>query len=153
MTQIEKDGILSTVLDVPTKLKEVRLKPKNKLYALLEKAGVKKPVYQSLVLRNLKMSTNYRLTAISNAMEKESPHEGSVDSIMYLLQMNTYSMAAYVATAIQNENKPAPKYLIQTIADEFTNEELKLAVKEVYRRLDVQSFFESSALIQSLELM
>jgi hypothetical protein len=153
MTIQEKDAILSAVLDVPTPLKEVQLKPKNKLYKLLEYFGLSKPVTKMLYLRNTKMSTNYRLTAISNSLVLEGSKEGAIDNLMEIMHQNTYTMAAYIATAIHNKNNPAPGYLVNTIADEFTNEELSLATKEVYRRLDVQSFFGSTALIRSLDLM
>lgn len=153
MNKQDKDAILSAVLNVPTSLKTVQLKPKNKLYALLEYIGAKQPVFKELELKGLKMSTNWRLTAISNTLVLEGNKEGTIDNLMDLMFQNTYTMAAYLATAIHNKNEPAPKYLIQTIADEFTNEELHLATKEVYRRLDVQSFFASSALIRSLDLM
>jgi hypothetical protein len=149
----EKDAILSAVLDVPTALKKVQLKPRNKLFKLLEYIGLRKPAVKMIYLKNTKMSTNYRLTAISNSLALESSKEGAIDNLMDLMHQNTYTMAAYIATAIHNKNSPAPGYLVQTIADEFTNEELSLATKEVYRRLDVQSFFGSTALIRSLDLM
>lgn len=153
MTIQEKDAILSAVLNVPTALKEVQLKPKNKFVKLLEYLKLRKPVTKMLYLRNTKMSTNYRLTAISNSLVLDSDKEGAIDNLMDLMHQNTYTMAAYIATAVHNQNSPAPGYLVQTIADEFTNEELSLATKEVYRRLDVQSFFASTASVRSLDLM
>lgn len=153
MTKQDKDAILSAVLDIPTPLKRVTFAPKNVLEKLLIFMRLKAPKTEMLYLRGLKMSTNWRLTAISNSMLMESEMEGDVDKVMHLLHENTYTMAAYIAAAVHNKNTETPKYLINTIADEFTNEELKLATKEVYRRLDVQSFFESAALTRSLSLM
>lgn len=153
MTQKEKDGILSAVLDVPTPLKEVTLKPKNAWERTLIFLGIRKPRKKMLYLRNLKMSTNFRLTAITNALQLDSDNEGTVDKVMELIHENTYAMAAYIATAIHNKNEETPAYLIKTVADEFSNQELHIATKEVYRRLDVQSFFESTALVRSLALM
>ena len=149
----EKDAILSAVLDVPTPLKKVKLAPKNFFQRLLIFLKIKAPVYQMLYLRDLKMSTNFRLTAITNSLQVDSESDGTIDKVMELLHANTYTMAAYIATAIHNKNEETPEYLIKTIADEFSNKELHIATKEVYRRLDVQSFFESSALVRSLALM
>jgi hypothetical protein len=153
MTKQEKDGILSTVLNIPTPLKHVKLAPKNKLEKLLIYLKLKRPVYEMLYISGLKMSTNFRLTAITNSLQAESHEEGEQSQLMDLLHANTYQMAGYIATAIHNKNVETPRYLIQTIADEFTNEELKLASQEVYRRLDVQSFFGSMELIRNLSLM
>lgn len=145
--------ILSAVLDVPTALKEVTLAPKNAFERLMIFLKVLKPRKQILYLRNLKMSTNFRLTAITNSLQVDSDNEGTMDKIMQLIQANTYTMAAYIATAIHNKNEETPAYLIKTIANELSNQELHIATKEVYRRLDVQSFFESTALVRSLALM
>jgi len=153
MTKQEKDGILSTVLNIPTPLKEVKLAPKNKLEKLLIYLRIKKPVYEMLYITGLKMSTNFRLTAIANSLQSESDAEGEQSKLMDLMHGNIYQMAGYIATAIHNKNVETPRYLIQTIADEFTTEELKLASQEVYRRLDVQTFFGSMELIRNLSLM
>jgi len=153
MNKQEKDGILSGVLNIPTPLKEVKIAPKNKLEKLLIFLRIKKPVYKMLYIGGLKLSTNFRLTAITNSLKTESDAECEQSKLMDLMNANTYQMAGYIATAIHNKNEETPRYLIQTIADEFTNEELKLASQEVYRRLDVQTFFGSMELIRNLSLM
>lgn len=153
MTKEEKDGILSAVLNIPTPLKEVTLAPKNRLERLLIFLKIKKPAVEMLYIRGLKMSTNYRLTAITNALMLVSEKESHEEKVMDIIHENTYQMAGYIATAIHNKNTETPRYLIETIADEFTNTELKLAAAEVYRRLDVQSFFGSTELVRSLSLM
>ena len=149
----EKDAILSAVLDVPTPLKKVKLAPKNAYERLLIFLKIKQPVYEMLYLRTLTMRTNFTLTAIGNSLLMESKQEGTVDQVMDLLHSNTYTMASYIATAVHNQRGQTPMYLINTIMDGFSNEELLIATNEVYRRLDVQSFFESTALVRSLALM
>lgn len=153
MTKQEKDGILSSVLDVPTVLKSIKLAPKNKLERLLMFFNLMKPTYKVLVLEGLKLSTNYRLTAISNSLWLHSNLEGEQEKVMEIMHENIYQMAGYVATAIHNHNSETPRYLIDTLVNELTSEELKIAVDEVYRRLDVQSFFGSMELIRNLSLM
>lgn len=153
MNQQDKDGILSAVLDIPTPLKHVKIAPKNMLERVLIFLKLRKPVYEMLYLRGFKISTNYRLTAISNGLLLQSGKDGDIDQVMQVMHENIYQLAGYVAAAIHNHNSETPRYLVNTIADEFTNEELKLAVQEVYRRLDVQSFFGSVELIRSLSLM
>ncbi|MBB5621600.1 hypothetical protein HDE69_002661 [Pedobacter cryoconitis] len=153
MTKEEKDGILSVILDIPTPLKRVKLAPKNRIEQLLIFLKIKGYSYRMLYLSGLKLSTNYRLTAISNGMILKSAKAGDMDKFMDIYHQNIYQMAGYIAAAVHNKNEETPRYLIQSIADEFTNEELKLAVKDIYRRLDVQSFFDSTALVRSLSLM
>lgn len=153
MNKQDKDGILSAILDVPTPLKKVKLTPKNQLERLLIFLCIKKPIYEMVYLKGFKLSTNFRLTAISNSLILESKHEGNEDKLMDLMHENIYQMAAYVATAIHNQNTETPLYLIETIADQFSNEELKATCEEVYRRLDVQSFFACTALVRNLSLM
>ena len=153
MTIQEKDGVLSAVLNIPTPLKRVQLAPKNAFERFLIYLKIKKPKSEMLYLRGLKMSTNFRLTAISNSLQVESQAEGDQSKLMDLIHANTYQMAGYIATAIHNKNTETPQYLIQTIADEFTNAELKVAVTEVYRRLDVQAFFDCTGLVRNLSLM
>ena len=138
---------------MPTPIKEVTLKPKNFFQRLLIFLRIKAPVFKMLYLRDLKMSTNFRLTAITNSLQVDSSKEGTVDQVMEMLHANTYTMAAFIATAIHNTNEETPAYLIKTIASEFSNKELYITTNEVYRRLDVQSFFESTALVRSLALM
>ena len=99
------------------------------------------------------MNTNYTLTAFANALTAVSDKEGDKAQALDILHHNTYQMAAYLATAIHNKKEGAPQYLINTIADQFSNEELKVAMEEVYRRLDVQSFFVCMELAGKLSLM
>ncbi|QNK61715.1 hypothetical protein H7F33_14280 [Pedobacter sp. PAMC26386] len=153
MTKEEKDGILSVVLDTPTPLKRVKLAPKNRIEQFLIFLKIKRPTYEMLYLSGLKLSTNYRLTAISNGLILESAKMGEMDKFMEIYHHNVYQMAGYIAAAVHNKNEETPRYLIQSIADEFTNEELKITVRDIYRRLDVQSFFDSTALVRSLSLM
>lgn len=153
MTKQEKDGILSHILDIPTPLKTVKMAPKNVFERVLIFLRIMKPKHEMLYLRGLKMSTNYTLTAFANGLSIESGKDGNVEQTFEIVHENTYQMAAYLATAIQNKKTPAPKYLINTIADEFTNTELKAAIEEVYRRLDVQSFFGCLELAGKLSLM
>lgn len=152
MTKQEKDGILSHVLDIPTPLKIVKMAPKNVFERVLIFLRIMKPKSKMIYLRGLKMSTNYTLTAFANGLSIESGKDG-MEQTFDIVHENTYQMAAYLATAIHNKKKPAPKYLINTIADEFTNTELKVAIEEVYRRLDVQSFFGCMELAGKLSLM
>jgi hypothetical protein len=140
MTKEEKDGILAAVLDIPTPLKMVEIEPKNILHKALLFLRLRKPVSEMLYLRALKMRTNYRLTAIANALNADSDQEGDIAKTMDIINQNTYQLAAYLATAIHNDNSQTPKHLIDTI-------------KEVYRRLDVQSFFGCMELAGKLSLM
>jgi hypothetical protein len=137
----EIDDILSVLLDVPTRLKAIRRKPSSKLMAFLISFEIVHPSYQVLEIKNIKLSTYYRLTAISNTLSRYEldASTSSFDVSRAVLDTtikNTYAMASYVATAVLNENKPAPVDLIQAVADNFTNEELRLTIKEIYQRLD-----------------
>jgi len=153
MTKKEKDGILSTILNIPTPLKEVEIKPTNILTKVLLFLRIRKPTFKMLYICGLKLSTNWRLTAITNALTTVSDKDGEQAQLMDLMHMNTFQMAGYIATAIHNQPSETPRHLITAIADNFTNEELHLATKEVYRRLDVQSFFGSMELVQNLSLI
>ena len=149
----QQQGILDEVQDVPTALKEVKMAPRNIFEAVLIRTGMSEPKRKILYLKNTKLSTAHQLTLIVDDMTLKNHRTDTVDGTMQMIYENTYLMATYVATAIQNENKPAPGYLIQTIADEFTNEELKLTLTEVYRRLHVEDFMHAAALTQSLQLL
>jgi hypothetical protein len=152
MKREEQRGILSDVVDIPTLLKEVALHPKTITGKLLVATGLKKKKREMLYLRNTNLSTNHQLTLVGQGLLLTNSG-GSVDDIMNAIHENTYTMAAYVATAVQNQNKPAPSYLIDTIADEFTNEELKLTIQEIHKRLRFNDFYSAVALTKSLDLM
>jgi hypothetical protein len=153
MTKEEKDGILAAVLDIPTPLKTVEIEPKNIFQKVLVFLRIRKPGSEMLYLRELKMSTNYRLTAMANALNGGSDQDGDIAKTMDLINQNTYQMAAYLATAIHNHKSQTPKHLIDSIYHQFSNKELHEAIKEVYRRLDVQSFFGCMELAGKLSLM
>jgi hypothetical protein len=152
MSMQERKGILSEIIDEPTPLKEVSMAPKNKFESALIWMGLRKKKRVMLYLRDTKLTTNYHLTLLSGSLTLTNEQTGTVDGVMRVINENTYTMAAYVATAIQNENKPAPKYLINTIADELSNQELKIAILEIYKRMDYAAFYASAALVRSLTL-
>lgn len=153
MKRQEETGILSDVVDIPTPLKEVTMSPKNTLESLLVAVGLKKRKQVMLYVRNTNLSTNHQLASISSSLNVVNENYGTVDGIMQAIHDNTYKMAAYVATAIHNQNSEVPQYLIDTIADEFTNAELKIAVEEIYRRIGTQDLYTSLGLVQSLALV
>lgn len=148
----QQEGILSEVKDLPTPLKEVALHPRTKVGKLLVVAGLKKKKREMLYLRDTNLSTNHQLTLVGQGLLLTNS-SGSVDEIMSAIHDNTYIMAAYVATAVQNQNRPAPSYLINTIADEFTNEELKLTIQEIHKRIKFNDLYTAMALTKSLDLM
>jgi hypothetical protein len=90
---------------------------------------------------------------ISSSLNVVNENYGTVDGTMQAIHDNTYKMAAYVATAIHNHNSEVPQHLIDTIADEFSNAELKIAVEEIYRRIGTQDFYTSLGMVQSLALL
>jgi hypothetical protein len=69
MTTEQKDELLSILLDVPTPLKDVRLKSPTRLKELLCSIRLIEPTFQQLEIRNTSIATNYRLTAIANTLK------------------------------------------------------------------------------------
>jgi hypothetical protein len=153
MNTQEQKGILSEIIDEPTPLKEVSMAPKNKFESALIWMGLRKKKRVMLYLRDTKLTTNYHLTLLSGSLNIVNEDYGTVDGTMQAIHENSYKLAAYVATAVHNKNSAVPQYLIDTIADEFTNAEMKIALEEVSRRLRSQDFISSLALVQSLVLL
>ncbi|MNL79740.1 hypothetical protein D3C87_2064120 [compost metagenome] len=75
-----------------------------------------------------------------------------MEQIIEVINLNTFQMANIVATAVHNHNSKTPDHLVDTILDNFSQSELKIAIKEVYRRLDVQTFFECLKSLRTLSL-
>jgi hypothetical protein len=138
----EIDEVLSVLLDVPTYIKQVTCMPESRLTRILVSLKIIKPRVYTLELNNVKLGTNYRLSALANAMvrlkyDPLASRSENMSIIVGVIRKNTYALAAYIATAVQNNHKPAPENLVHAIAEQFTNEELLLTVREIYKRQDL----------------
>lgn len=153
MTKEDQKGVLDALLDTPTPLKRVVLAPKNIFHRLLIFLRVIKPKSQMLILNATTMRTNWKLTYLINDLILISKKEGGPEKFLEIIASNTFQMANIIATAIHNHNSKTPSWLVNSIADSFSNKELNAASKEVYRRLDVQSFFGSMELLRTLSLL
>ncbi|MBB2148806.1 hypothetical protein [Pedobacter gandavensis] len=153
MTKEDHKGVLDALLDTPTPLKAVVLVPKNTFHRILIFLRVIKPKSQMLILNATTMRTNWKLTYLISDLAVDSKKDGEAERFLDILAINTFQMATIVATAIHNHNSKTPSWLINSIADSFNNKELHAATKEVYRRLDVQSFFGSMELLRTLSLL
>lgn len=144
----EIDEVLSVLLDVPTYIKQVTRVPESILKKILVSLKIIKPRVYTLELNNVKLGTNYRLSALANAMirveyDPLAPRSENISIIVSVIRRNTYALAAYIATAVQNDHKPAPENLVHAIAEQFTNEELLLTVREIYKRQDLSVVFDA----------
>jgi len=145
-------SVLEAVLDVPTFLKVVSLAPKNIIDRVLIMMKIRRGKEQALILSALTMRTNYKLTYLIADLVTGSNQKGEMEKILEVINLNTFLMANIVATAIHNKNSKTPDYLVDTVLDNFSQAELKIAIKEVYRRLDVQTFFECLTSLRTLSL-
>lgn len=133
--------ILEAIIDEPVLIKEILLKR-----SFLDKLiGIQKSV--KLELRAPTARTSYKLTNLILDIDKDfgDGHE--------FIANNTHQLALIVATAIHNQNTPIPDKLVDIILDNFTVEELKAICKEVYRRLDVHSFFDIWESLQKMKIV
>lgn len=153
MTKVDQKGVLDALLDTPKPLKAVVLAPKNIFFRLLIFLQLIKPKTEMLFLGETTMRTNWKLTYLISDLVVVSKKEGGPEQFLDILAINTFQMATIIATAIHNHNSKTPSWLINSIADSFSNKELHAASKEVYRRLDVQSFFGSMELLRTLSLL
>lgn len=147
----DQKSVLEAVLDVPTFLKVVST-PKNIIDRFLIMMKIRKGKEQALILSALSMRTNYKLTYLIADLVTGSNQKGEMEKVLEVINLNSFLMANILATAIHNKNSKTPDYLIDTVLDNFSQAELKLAISEVYRRLDVQTFFESLGSLRTLSL-
>jgi len=153
MNKEDQKAVLEAVLELSTPLKKVSVGPRNVLEKILSFIGLYKAKTIMLILDAISMRTNYKLTYLMLDLVPGDNSGGDIEQILNVINANSLNMATIVATAIHNQNSKTPTYLINAILDGFSNAELKIAIKEIYRRLDVQSFFDSMALLRTLSLL
>ncbi|MBE8712536.1 hypothetical protein [Sphingobacterium hungaricum] len=97
------------------------------------------PKYKRLYLSDLWPATVFKLLAILTDLKV---HKSKQDIDIYsMIQHNIPLFIEFLATGINNKSGKNPQWLIDAINYQFSNEELLTYIIEVYRRLDVETFF------------
>ena len=121
--------------------------PTSRWDRLLQRLHIQPAKYLDISLKASSLRTVQRIAAIRMSMVN------SEDQSWEMIFQNTEIMAQIVALAIHNKPTPVPEDLVATIMDHISNEELKVIMFEVYRRLDISSFFVSMGYLADVMML
>ncbi|WP_313672004.1 hypothetical protein [Sphingobacterium multivorum] len=154
MNNSVKQDMVQSLSDQKVLIKKVRLKKQYKSwYTKLLSFIFIIPRYYSkkIYVSELYPGTVVRILGIISRLQ--GAKEISDVEIYKMIENNIPLFIEFLAVGLNNKPVDPPKWLIEALNYHFTPSELHAAVNEVYRRLDVQTFFAiSGSLIDLKEL-
>lgn len=141
-TNSVKKEIVSTITDQKTFVKSVKVQINyTTLWQKILSAIFIIPRYhkKKIYLSNLWPGTVVRLLGI--LVDLKANRSMQDVEIYSMIKHNIPLFIDFLATGLHNSETPAPKWLKRALSYQFSNEELEAYTKEVYRRLDVETFF------------
>lgn len=142
---------ISNIVDEPKIFKLIKLKPANRWQALLQRFKIKDPEYLPIKIQAASYRTSKKIALLILEIKNKSELEGN-DQIYDLVYSNSDVMAMIIATAVHNSPTPVPDILIDSLFDNFTNQEMKEIIEEVDRRLDIASFFGGISYLKKIQI-
>lgn len=153
MKENKFDMAIEAITDESKNIKTVRIKRAG----LLGKLGFHRN--KTIALSELKTATAYRVT---NQLDKVftvdlasmQGDNGAIQGILYKAINESYiDLIEALAIAIHNDKGTPKEWIYEALEYHFTIEELATLTSEVYRRLDVTSFFVILELVRGVKLM
>lgn len=107
---------------------------------------------RDLVITGVTLATLLRMSAVVNKMPTKTDKEG-VDRIFHFIEANASQIIEVIALAIHNKKGDPPGWLYDSLANQFSIDQLKTIFNRIYGRLDVQSFFGIMGLVREINVL
>jgi len=100
------------------------------------------PRTKKIFLSELHPATVYRLISVLIDLRVKGD-EGDTDELSFykIIQSNLPLLTDYIAIGLNNRIEEPPKWLYDAINYQLSAKELDFLVKDIYRRLDAETFF------------
>lgn len=110
------------------------------------------PRTKDIILSELHPATVYRLLSVLIELRVKGD-EGDTEELSFykIIQSNLPLLTDYIAIALNNRVEEPPKWLYQAINYQLSPKDLEYLVNDIYRRLDVETFFGILASLRKVQ--
>lgn len=110
------------------------------------------PRTKDIILSELHPATVYRLLSVLIVLRVKGD-EGDTEELSFykIIQSNLPLLTDYIAIALNNRVEEPPKWLYQAINYQLSPKDLEYLVNDIYRRLDVETFFGILASLRKVQ--
>lgn len=110
------------------------------------------PRTKSIILTDLYPATVYRLLSILIELRVKGD-EGDTEELSFykIIQSNLPLLTDYIAIALNNRVEEPPLWLYDAINYQLPPKDLEFLVNDIYRRLDVETFFGILASLRKVQ--
>jgi len=112
------------------------------------------PKAKDIVLSELYPGTVYRLLSILIDLKAKGDQGDSEElSIYKILKSNLPLLNDFIVIGLSNSQEEPPKWLYYAVNYQLTSKEIEFLVNDIYRRLDVETFFGITASLRKIQAL
>jgi hypothetical protein len=110
------------------------------------------PRTKNIILSELHPATVYRLLSVLIDLRVKGD-EGDTEELSFykIIQSNLPLLTDYIAIALNNRVEEPPKWLYEALNYQLSPKDLEYLVTDIYRRLDVETFFGILASLRKVQ--
>lgn len=143
--------IVDTISDKKQFVKKVRINYAKKWHKILSFLFIL-PKFKKLYLSDPFPGTVYRLLGTLIDLKTTKDDQDTEDLGLYkIIQANIPILISFIAIGIHNRSSEPPRWLYLALNNQFSIKELESLSFDIYRRLDVETFFGITASLRKVQ--
>lgn len=143
--------IVDTISDRKQFVKKVKINYAKKWHRLLSFLFIL-PRFKKIYLSDPFPGTVYRLLGTLIDLKTTKDDQDTEDLGLYkIIRTNIPILISFIAIAIHNKTSEPPRWLYHALNNQFSTKELESISFDIYRRLDVETFFGITASLRKVQ--
>ena len=143
--------IVDTISDRKQFVKKVKINYAKKWHTLLSFLFIL-PRFKKLYLTDPFPGTVYRLLgALIDLRTTKDPQDTEELGLYKIIQTNIPLLINFIAMGLHNKSSEPPQWLYHALNNQFSAKELESLSFDIYRRLDVETFFGITASLRKVQ--
>lgn len=148
MSTETKKEIVQTITSQKKFLKKVKINYPSRAKRFLAMLRII-PKYRAIYISDLWPATVFRLLGVLTDLKVSNTNEDV--EIYQMIRTNIPLFIEFLAIGLHNKKSDPPEWLVDALNYQVSNEELLEYIIDIYRRLDVETFFGITGSLVSLQ--